>query len=542
MLEIIIGAVCAVLLTVFIVQIGKARELASVVRGDKKEEYEVNTMQAALGMVFMVVFLLLCIWSFIVYTPTSLGWGPNTASSAHGSDIDYMFNLTLFFTAIVFFATQYLLFYYSWKYRGRKGHKAIYWAHNEKLEMVWMIIPAVVMTFLVVGGLNSWNMIMADVNEEEKLGEDYMEIEAKGFQFAWLLRYPGRDAQLGETDFTKIVQGANDMGQIWSDVRNVDDFAPDNIVLPVNKKVRVRITARDVLHNFYIRDMRVKMDAVPGMPTYFVFTPTVTTDSIRSRYSKYPEWQGKDKDGVPRYARYNYELACAELCGKSHFNMKKLVMILTQEKYEAWLDEQEGSYEVKVNKKDDGSFELIDVVGEENKDIKEQLKKKRRPHKTTFYNNVIATGNIEVRETKEDRDTMVYSDVIGERLDVLSRLILEKSKVNALWAYFEAGALAEVENIRNSKIDIRGFEKKAIKEYADVLKIARTTNDLNTAKENTNKAKQVISVLIADAEKLVEESKKDKKDNTAVAPQDIEAPQDSTLTSSTDSSAVEGGR
>lgn len=539
MLEIIIGAVCAVLLTVFIVQIGKARELASVVRGDKQEEFEVNRMQAALGMVFVVAFLFICIWSFIRYTPTSLGWGPNIATSAHGGDIDYMFNITLFFTSIVFFVTQYLLFYYSWKYRGRKGHKAIYWAHNEKLEMVWMIIPAVVMTFLVVGGLNSWNMIMADVSDDEKLGEDYMEIEAKGFQFAWLLRYPGRDAQLGQTDFTKIVQGSNDMGQIWSDVRNVDDFAPDNIILPVDKKVRVRITARDVLHNFYIRDMRVKMDAIPGMPTYFVFTPTVTTDSIRSRYSKYPEWQVKDENDVPRYQKYDYELACAELCGRSHFNMKKLVKVLTQDKYEDWLDEQEGSYEITVSRDSaSGKFELVDVTGVANKD-KEELDKERRAHKTTFYNNIIATGNIDVRKSNEDKDTVVYSQVIGSRLDTLNRLVLEKSKVNALWAFFDGSEeLKKVRDSRSPKINARAFEQKAIKDYAAVLKIARTSNDLDASRANTEKAKQIIGVLISEAAQL---GKEDKKDNTTETPQDTEVETDSTATPPTDS-LTEGGR
>lgn len=336
--EIILGLACAVLLAVFLVQIGKARELASAIREDENEQYEVNNTHAMLGMGFMVAFLVACIYGFFNSTSFMLGWGPNTAASAHGGDIDYMFNITLFFTSIVFFITQFLLFYFGWRYRGQRGKRAVYWAHNEKLEMVWMIIPAIVMTFLVVGGLQSWNTIMAD-------GEHDLEIEARGMQFAWLLRYPGRDGELGETDFRKINDATgNPFGQDWTDKRNQDDFLPSEIVLPVGKTVRVRITARDVLHNFYIRDMRVKMDAIPGMPTHFTFTPSVTTDSMRRRLSEMPEWNVPDKNNPDkkRWETFEYELACAELCGRGHYSMRRVVRVVSQEEYEAWLDEQEG--------------------------------------------------------------------------------------------------------------------------------------------------------------------------------------------------------
>ncbi len=350
-MEILIGFLCAVLLAVFIVQIGKARELASAVRNDKNEEYEINKLQAGLGVVFMVLFLAVCLGSFVYYTQYILGWGPNTAASEHGTEVDYMFNLTLFFTGVVFLITQFCLFWFAWKYRGRKGHKAIYWAHNEKLEMVWMIAPAIVLTFLVVGGLQAWNNIMIDKGDHD------IEIEATGYQFAWALRYPGRDNQLGTKHFTLIKQGENELGQDWTDEKNIDDFLPDKIVLPVGKKVRVRITSRDVLHNFYLPQFRVKMDAVPGMPTYFIFTPTVTTDSMRRRLSELPEWQVPDKNDASkkRWETYDYELACAELCGKGHFSMRRVVKIVTEEEYQAWLDEQEKN-----------SFYLTNVRGKAN--------------------------------------------------------------------------------------------------------------------------------------------------------------------------------
>jgi cytochrome c oxidase subunit 2 len=348
-----------VLVAVFFVQIGKARELASVVRGDKSEEYEVNNFHAGLGMIFMVGFLAICIISFIYYIPYILGWGPNTAASAHGPKVDYMFNVTLFFTSIVFFACQFLLFWFGWKYRGKKGGRAKYWSHDERLEMVWMLIPAVVMTFLVVGGLRAWNEVMADVSPDEVAGKDYIEIEATGMQFAWLLRHPGRDNKLGAKHFTKI-DGTNPLGQDWEDPKNIDDFHPSEIVLPVGQKVRVRINSRDVLHNFYLPQFRVKMDAVPGMPTYFVFTPMVTSDSMRARYKKWDHWNIPDKQNPDklRWEAFEYELACAELCGKGHYSMRRVLKVVSQEEYDAWVDEQEATshYLANVRGKDNDPF------------------------------------------------------------------------------------------------------------------------------------------------------------------------------------------
>jgi cytochrome c oxidase subunit 2 len=344
-----IGALCVILLAVFIVQIGKARELASIVRNDPAEQDEINKFHAGLGLIFMVTFLVACVVSFIYYIPTTLGWGPNIAASAHGPEVDYLFNLTLFFTAIVFVLTHIALFWFTWKYKGKQGKIGLYWAHNETLEMVWMIIPSVVMTFLVVGGLQAWNNIMLDLPENavsvtlpEEDGQ-YIEIEATGSQFLWFLRYPGRDGKIGTKYFTQI-NSSNKVGQTWTDEKNMDDFMTNEIVLPVGKPVRVRITARDVLHNFYIRDMRVKTDAVPGMPTYFNFTPTVTTDSMRRRLSQEPEWQVADKnfDTKQRWELFEYELACAELCGNGHYSMRNLVKIVTEEEYLDWLDKQEG--------------------------------------------------------------------------------------------------------------------------------------------------------------------------------------------------------
>lgn len=347
---IIIG--CLLLIVIVMVQIGKVTELAANIRGEEEEQYETNRRGGNMMLFFLIGFLFLCIWSAIHYKNWMLGYGPHVAASKHGPVLDSMFNTTLFFTGIVFVITHIALFWFAFKYRGRKGVKATFISHDNKLEIIWTAVPAVVMCFLVVKGLVGWNEIMADVTTDE----DVMEIEATGQQFLWHLRYPGADGKLGERNFKLIKSGENPLGQNWMDDKNLDDFMPTDIVLPVNKKVRVRITALDVLHNFFLPHMRLKMDAVPGMPTYFVFTPTKTTEEYRQELKNYPEYQQptdpKDPKSEPLWKTFNYELACAELCGKGHFSMRKLVRIVTEEEYEKWVKEQQSYYLSNVRGKD----------------------------------------------------------------------------------------------------------------------------------------------------------------------------------------------
>ncbi len=337
----LLGFLCLLLITVIIVQIGRVTELASKIRGEEEMQLVLNRRQATYSMLFLVLFLVACFVSAFYYKNYLLGYGPHEAASAHGSSLDSLFSVTLFFTGIVFVLTHIALFYFAWKYRGEKGRKAVYMPHDNRLEIIWTAIPAVVMAFLVIRGLDTWNEVMADVNPDE----DYTEIEATGYQFAWTIRYPGPDGKLGARDY-KMISGLNPLGQDWKDVKNSDDIHADKIVLPVNKKVRVRITARDVLHNFYLPHFRLKMDAVPGMPTYFVFTPTVTTEEYRERLSAYPEYQQEDPEepGKQLWETFDYELACAELCGNGHFSMRRQVEIVSEEEYEQWLAQQSSYY------------------------------------------------------------------------------------------------------------------------------------------------------------------------------------------------------
>lgn len=334
-----------ILLGVIIIQVSKVNELSSRIRGEEESFYQGNNRTGLWLFIFMIIFLVACVVSAIYYKNVMLGYGPLESASEHGGSIDSLFNTTLFFTGIVFVVTQYLLFWFSYKYRAKKGAKAGFLVHNTNLEIVWTIIPAIVMTFLVVKGLVVWNDVMPDVDPN---ATDYMEIEATGYQFAWDLRYPGPDGKLGTRDFTKIDLASNPLGMVWTDDKNLDDFMPTEIVLPVGQKVRVRITARDVLHNFYLPHFRVKMDAIPGLPTYFIFTPIKTTEEMREDLGKYPEWQlpadPEDPESGSRAETFEYELACAELCGKGHYSMRRIVRIVEQEEYDAWLSQQQSFY------------------------------------------------------------------------------------------------------------------------------------------------------------------------------------------------------
>lgn len=355
----IIVFLCIALLLLIIVQIAKVRDLSKQLRGSEEVDASAVASTGKGLLAFMVIFLLVTTVSAYYYKNWILGFGPQGSASEHGESIDSMMKWTLAITYITFLLTNFYLFYYAFKYRTRKGHQAIYLSHNNTVELVWTGIPAIVMTFLVVGGLDAWNEIMSDVGSDD----NYMEIEATGYQFAWQMRYPGPDGLLGRKDY-RLITGANLLGLDWTDPKTHDDILVNDVTLPVDQKVRVRITARDVLHDFYLPHFRVKMDAVPGLPTYFVFKPTKTTKQWRKGLSEYPEYQELDPDsenGEQLWETRNFELACAELCGIGHFSMARKVTIMEQEDFDIWYAGQESFYQNNIKGTDDDPLFMADV-------------------------------------------------------------------------------------------------------------------------------------------------------------------------------------
>jgi cytochrome c oxidase subunit 2 len=224
---------------------------------------------------------------------------------------------------IVFVLTQAALFYYAYRYQYREGRRAFFFSHNNKIEIIWTVIPAVVMAALIFGGWKEWTSITGPAPKDAVV----MEVVAK--QFNWYVRYPGRDQKLGAANF-RLIDAANELGLDFSDKKNMDDFLASEIHVPKGHPVLLKIRSRDVLHAVYMPHFRVQMYAVPGMPTKFWFTPTVTTDEMRA------------KTGNPDF---NYELACNQICGRGHFAMKLNIIVDEPDDYVAWYSQQKSFVE-----------------------------------------------------------------------------------------------------------------------------------------------------------------------------------------------------
>ncbi len=415
------------LLAVVVVQIGKLSELASRIRGEEAVEKSSNTTQGMALIVFMVVFLGASVISAWYYKDYMLGYGPLTSASAHGFELDHIFNVTLFFTGIVFILTHILLFWYSYKYRNIGGRKALFFAHDTKLEMVWTVIPAIVMTYLVANGLIAWNSIFPTLTEEDK----YLEIEATGYQFAWDIRYPGLDGKLGNKDFRLIDLASNSLGIDWRDEASADDIilgGTDKIILPKDSTIKVRITAKDVLHNFYLPHFRVKMDAVPGLPTSFIFTPVLTTQEFRQQLSKYPQWQEPvdpaDPNGPKKWETFEYELACAELCGKGHYSMRRVVEVVTREEFDTWLAGQKPFYGENIRGTEADPWAGKKVFSYEKKARASEL----RSDINTFIADTTGTASnaLPLKFVNFDEKGILLSEVAGAELDVLAEIVKQK--------------------------------------------------------------------------------------------------------------------
>jgi cytochrome c oxidase subunit 2 len=154
-------------------------------------------------------------------------------------------------------------------------------------------------------------------------------VEVTGHQFAWEFRYPGADKTLGKKDY-KLTKGANSLGVDFNDPASKDDIhVPATMHIPVGKPVKLVINAQDVIHDVGLSHFRLKMDAVPGIPTTMWFTPLYTTEEMKVR------------TGNPNFV---YEISCDQMCGKGHFSMRGVVVVEKEEDYKKWLATQSPMY------------------------------------------------------------------------------------------------------------------------------------------------------------------------------------------------------
>lgn len=256
------------------------------------------------------------------------------AGTLHGVKLDQMFMVTLTITGIVFVICQVLAFVFPYLYRYKgEGSKGFYYPDNHKIEFWWTIVPAITLVCLLVYGLKQWG----DITQSENPGNAY-EVEVYARQFDWTARYPGADGKLGAHDYHQI-GGANTIGLQYSDVNSHDDLTNlGELHLVVNKPVILHIRSQDVIHSAFIPNLRVQMNAVPGMPTQQVFTPTVTTTEMRKRLAK----EHPEED----YSAWDYMLLCNKICGNSHYNMKMKVVVETKAEYEDWIRSLKAPYQV----------------------------------------------------------------------------------------------------------------------------------------------------------------------------------------------------
>ena len=314
MLNLLIGLGVVLILAVLYLLFRLGGAVAVVKKTDEKRETPANNINALLLLVFFFIGTFLFIWFDREAEEHLL-----PVASEHGVWTDQLFWITMGVITLVFLVTNFILFWFAFRYRFRENRVAKYYPENNKLEIIWTVVPAIVLTLLVFAGFRTWSDIMYPEAPE---GATIVEIKAK--QFAWEIRYPGKDGQLGVYDY-RLIDATNQFGIDFTDEAAMDDFMPRKIYLPKGQPVEFKIRAVDVLHSVFAPHFRLKMDAVPGMPTRFLFKPTKTTAEMRL------------ETGNPEF---EYELACTEICGRGHFAMKMLIEVLEPAEYEAWYAEQ----------------------------------------------------------------------------------------------------------------------------------------------------------------------------------------------------------
>ena len=334
-----------VLVAIAVWQLAKIFELSQLSTGKKSDATiandDDNKYNGYLLFAFLVFIYGITIFSFSKYGKMVL---PMPASE-HGVDYDRLMWISFAIIFIVQTITQFLLHYFGYKYRGEKGKKALFYADNDKLELIWTIIPVITLAALILYGLYSWTNIM-DINDEG----DPLVVELYAQQFNWTARYGGEDNVLGDASARLIdIDKANILGIDESDPNAVDDIIVKELHLPVGRKVNFYMRSQDVLHSAYMPHFRAQMNCVPGMITQFSFTPTITTEEMRLQPEIIDKVKRTNKIRAERAAageensdpwEFDYVLLCNKICGKSHYNMQMKIIVESEEDFQKWLDSQ----------------------------------------------------------------------------------------------------------------------------------------------------------------------------------------------------------
>ena len=371
LIVIILGAIA-------LAQLIRVYELSSKLR--KSGEHEINNKDNHINGLLMFVFMILTFVGFF-YLMLKYGWtGRGTAASTQGVETDWLLNLNFIIILIAYFITNFLLFYFSYKYVRKPGVKAYFYPHNNKLEMIWTIVPAVVLAVIIILGLKSWTKITSPAEA------DAIRIELFAKQYDWTARYAGLDNELGKYDY-KLTTDNNELALITSNtidssiaimskeilsltklLNNRDTILNDSVIVVRRNTLSVKerlfrlvtqikenhdkkadaavwddiiqkdtlylckgenyefnLRARDVLHSAYFPHFRIQMNAVPGMTTRMKLTPNMTTEQMRAEKNN---------------PNFNFVLMCNKICGGAHYKMKMIVVVKDKASYKKWISQK----------------------------------------------------------------------------------------------------------------------------------------------------------------------------------------------------------
>jgi cytochrome c oxidase subunit 2 len=255
-------------------------------------------------MATALILILVAVGSVLFHLMSPWWWTPIASNWGY---IDNTISITFWITGVVFVAIVLFIGYCVFRFRHQDGRRAAYEPENKRLEWWLTIVTAVGVAAMLAPGLFVWRQFVT-------VPEEASEFEVVGQQWQWSFRLPGKDGRLGTSD-TRNVSSDNPLGLNLSDPSGQDDVVIEggDLHLPIGKPVKVLLRSIDVLHNFYVPEFRAKMDMVPGLVTYYWFTPTRTG---------------------------TFGILCAELCGIGHPQMRGSVVIDTENDYQAWLQQQ----------------------------------------------------------------------------------------------------------------------------------------------------------------------------------------------------------
>lgn len=335
-MALLITGIVVILAVLALSQVVKIYETSSKITEKDGNEvtHKDNNNQGRLMLAFGILFI-------VSFFAMILAWGDVmlvTPASEHGVDYDFLWDVSMGIIVVAFLLVQPVLFYFAWKYRGTKGRKATYYEHNDRLELIWTIVPAITLAVLIIYGLTTWSNVMNPDNSKQ----EPIVVELYAQQFYWTARYSGDDNELGMANVRNI-GGANIVGIDENDSKGFDDKMTRELVLPAGQPVLFKFRSQDVIHSAYMPHFRAQMNCVPGMVTQFQFTPTITTAQMRQDPDIMAKVENINEiraaEGKEAW-KFDYVLLCNKICGGAHYNMQMPIRVVEQEEYDNWIAEQ----------------------------------------------------------------------------------------------------------------------------------------------------------------------------------------------------------